>query len=126
MFLTRRKPRKRKREIMNEEILSSLKSLLPSADESVLEFVVEAVSDAILNYINHDTLPKELKTAAVLICKAYYHKSGFDGSTADVTAVKRGDVQTNFGAEKTAVSLDGNSDFFGYRAMLAPFRKVRW
>ena len=111
---------------MNEDILNSLKNLLPSADENVLEFVVEAVVDAVLNYINHDTLPKELKNAAVLICKAYYHKSGFDGSTADVTAVKRGDVQTNFGAEKTAVSLDGNSDFFGYRAMLAPFRKVRW
>ena len=42
-----------------------------------------------------------------------------------VAAVKRGDVQTNFGAEKTAVDLSGNG-FFGYRAMLDPFRKLRW
>lgn len=111
---------------MNEEILESLKSLLPSADEKVLEFVVEAVVDAVLNYINHDTLPKELKTAAVLICKAYYHNSGFDGSAADVTSVKRGDVQTNFGAAKSAVSLGSDGDFFGYKNLLAPFRRIRW
>ena len=54
---------------MNEEVLNSLKNLLPSADENVLEFVVEAVVDAVLNYINHDTFPKELKTAAVRGCK---------------------------------------------------------
>lgn len=36
-------------------------------DEAVLEFVVEAVVQAVLNYINHDELPKELKTAAVAL-----------------------------------------------------------
>ena len=111
---------------MNGEILESLKNLLPSADEKTLEFVVEAVVDAVLNYINHDALPKELKIAAVLICKAYYHKGGFDGSAADVTSVKRGDVQTNFGAAKSAVSLGSDGDFFGYKNLLAPFRRIRW
>lgn len=111
---------------MNEEILNSLKSLLPSADEAVLGFVVEAVVRAILNYINHDELPAELKTTAVLICKAYYHSGGFGGDTAVVTSVKRGDVQTNFGAVKNAASLGSDGDFFGYRTMLAPFRRVRW
>lgn len=111
---------------MNEEILESLKSLLPNADEAVLAVVVEAVVQAILNYINHDVLPAELKTAAVLICKAYYHNGGFDGTLADVTSVKRGDVQTNFGAAKNAVSLGDGGDFFGYKTMLAPFRRVRW
>lgn len=111
---------------MNEEILESLKSLLPNADEAVLAVVVEAVVQAILNYINHEELPAELKTAAVLICKAYYHNGGFDGTTAEVTSVKRGDVQTNFGAVKSAVSLGESGDFFGYKAMLAPFRRVRW
>lgn len=108
-----------------ESILKSLKALLPEADEAVVEFVAKAAVQQILNYINHDTLPKELETAAVLISKAYWDKSGFDGTSADVTSVKRGDVQTSFGAEKTAVQFDGQG-FFGYKAMLDPFRKMRW
>lgn len=108
-----------------ESVLTRLKALLPGADEALLEFVVEAAVQQILNYINHDKLPQELETAAVLISRAYWSAGGFDGSTQTVTAVKRGDVQTNFGAEKTAVDLSGNG-FFGYRAMLDPFRKLRW
>lgn len=108
-----------------ENVLKSLKTLLPEADEAVVELTARAAVQQILNYINHDTLPKELETAAVLISRAYWDKSGFGGDGQTVTAVKRGDVQTSFGAEKTAVEFDGQG-FFGYKAMLDPFRKMRW
>jgi hypothetical protein len=111
---------------MNEEVILRLEQLLPSADEAVLRFVAEASVRQILNYINCETLPAELVTAAVLISKAYYKSGGFAGDTGDVTSVKRGDVQTSFGAAKTAVSFGDNGDFFGYREMLNPFRKLRW
>lgn len=108
-----------------ESVLKSLKALLPDADEAVVEFVAIASVRQILNYINCELLPKELETAVVLIAKAYWDSGGFGGDTQTITAVKRGDVQTNFGAEKTAVQFDGES-FFGYKAMLCPFRKMRW
>ncbi len=108
-----------------ESVLKSLKALLPDADEGVVEFVAKAAVQQILNYINHELLPKELETAAVLIAKAYWDSGGFGGDAQTVTSVKRGDVQTNFGAEKTAVKFDGQG-FFGYKAMLCPFRKMRW
>lgn len=110
---------------MTEEITARLKNLLPSADEAVLRFVAEASMQQILNYINCAELPAELLTAAVLISKAYYSRGGFSGETGDITSVKRGDVQTSFGAAKTAVSFGDNGDFFGYREMLNPFRRIR-
>ena len=110
---------------MIEEITSRLEQLLPSADKNLLGFVAEASVRQILNYINCETLPEELLTAAVLIAKAYYSSGGFGGETGDVTSVKRGDVQTTFGAAKTAVSFGDNGDFFGYREMLNPFRCIR-
>ncbi len=91
----------------------------------MLSIVAETAVQQILNYINHDTLPQGLESAAAMIAKAYYENGGFDGSGQAVTSVKRGDVQTNFGAEKSAVDLAGTG-FFGYKAMLDPFRKLRW
>lgn len=108
-----------------ERVLERLKSLLPDADEGLLGFVAESTVRQILNYINHDELPQELETAAVLISRAYWDKGGFGGNNQTVTSVKRGDVQTNFSAEKTTADLDG-AGFFGYRSMLVPFRKLRW
>lgn len=110
---------------MTGKILESLAALLPGADETVLGIVAEAVVQQILNYTNLDALPEQLVTPAVLIAKAYYKAGGFDGSEQTVASVKRGDVQTNFGAEKSAVDFAGTG-FFGYKAMLDPFRKLRW
>lgn len=110
---------------MTKRVLESLAALLPGADEAAIGIVTEAVVQQILNYTNLDELPEQLVTPAVLIAKAYWKAGGFDGSAQTVTAVKRGDVQTSFGAEKTAVDLAG-SGFFGYKAMLDPFRKLRW
>lgn len=110
---------------MTSGILEKLAVLLPDADAAVLAIVTETAVQQILNYINHDTLPPELEGAAVLITKAYWSSGGFDGSGQAVTSVKRGDVQTNFGAEKSAVDFAGTG-FFGYKAMLDPFRKLRW
>jgi hypothetical protein len=108
-----------------ESVLTKLEWLLPNADKALLEFVAQAAVRQILNYINHDELPPELENAAVLIARAYWDKGGFGGGTQAVTSVKRGDVQTSFGEEKYAVDFDGTG-FFGFRAMLDPFRKLRW
>lgn len=111
---------------MTSGILEKLSVLLPAADPKVLEIVVETAVQQILNYTNLDVLPEGLIPAAVMISKAYYEQGGFSGDTAAVTSVKRGDVQTNFGAEKTAVSFAEGGGFFGHREMLNPFRVLKF
>ena len=116
-----------------ERVLERLKALLPEADEDLLKFVAEAAVRQILNYINHDELPQELETAAVLISRAYWSAAGFDGSAQTVTAVKRGDVQTSFavgsgssGSAGTFNLGNDNGDFFGWKTVLNEYRKLRW
>lgn len=111
---------------MENTIIDKLAVLLPEADRNVLAIVVEAVIRQILNYTNRDTLPEELVPAAFLISRAYYESGGFDGNSAEITSVKRGDVQTDFGKSKSAVSFDDNGNFFGFREMLNPFRVLKF
>ena len=114
-----------------QTVLQKAKTLLGITTEDqddVLEYVIQTVQTLVLRYINWDELPMELENVLAVMCVSYYKAAGL-GTTAAapgaVSSVKRGDVQTNFGAEKTAVDLSGNG-FFGYRAMLDPFRKLRW
>lgn len=119
--------------------LDNLKELLGIdgvEKDSLLEFVIEAVEDVILSYINHETLPPQLEKVMIMMCASYYKAAGLgNASTAAnaVASVKRGDVQTSFaapsGGSASAATFNLGADgydFFGWRTVLNGYRKLRW
>lgn len=119
--------------------LDAVKMLLGiSNDESdgILSYVIQTVEQMVLNYINHETLPKELENPLIYMCVSYYKAAGLgtaEAARGPVSSVKRGDVQTSFatssGSSGSAATFnlgeDGN-DFFGWRTTLNQFRRMRW
>lgn len=119
--------------------LDAVKMLLGiSNDESdgILSYVIQTVEQMVLNYINHETLPKELENPIIYMCVSYYKAAGLgtaEAARGPVSSVKRGDVQTSFatssGSSGSAATFnlgeDGN-DFFGWRTTLNQFRRMRW
>ena len=119
--------------------LDAVKMLLGiNNDESdgILNYVIQTVEQMVLNYINHETLPKELENPLVYMCVSYYKAAGLgtaEAARGPVSSVTRGDVQTSFatssGSSGSAATFnlgeDGN-DFFGWRTTLNQFRRMRW
>lgn len=119
--------------------LDAVKMLLGiSNDESddILSYVIQTVEQMVLNYINHETLPKELENPLIYMCVSYYKAAGLgtaEAARGPVSSVKRGDVQTSFatssGSSGSAATFNlgeyGN-DFFGWRTTLNQFRRMRW
>ena len=113
-------------------MLEEFKKLIDIPDEKkeLANFIIDAVNQKVLNYINHETLPKELEYDVKLMIIASYNtiKTTVDNtqSAANLTKVKRGDTEWNY--EKVYLQvydlLEGNN-FFGYRASLNMFRKLR-
>lgn len=117
------------------EKLRALLGLLDSGEDDTLLFVLQAVEDRILAYINQDALPPQLENALALMAASYYKAAGLGSAQAAglVASVKRGDVQTSFavaaGASGAAETFNLGADadgFFGWRAVLNEFRKLRW
>ena len=122
-----------------EDRLEKVKALLGidgTDQDEVLLFVIQAVEDLVLSYINQDTLPAPLENALIVMCVSYYKAAGLGTTQAavgPVASVKRGDVQTSFanasGASGSAstfnLGADGQ-DFFGWRTVLNEFRRLRW
>lgn len=122
------------------ERLNQLKILLGISPEDVtkdevLILELSLVERQIINFINCETLPSELETPLVFICAAY-HKQAASGTEETpqgaVSSVSRGDVSVSFSATSGASGAAGTYDlgdggsFFGWRATLVPFRKLRW
>lgn len=125
--------------LSDAEPLSIVKSLLGISDDtqdSVIQFVIQTITDMILTYINHETLPAQLRNVLVIMSVSYYKGAGLgDSSVAagPVSSVKRGDVQTSFAVNAASSASSGTfnlgtdgGDFFGWKTALQPFRKVRW
>ena len=119
--------------------LDAVKMLLGiNNDESdeMLIFVIQAVEQMVLNYINHETLPKELENPLIYICVSYYKAAGLgtaEAARGPVASVKRGEVQTSFttssGSSGSASTFNLGADgydFFGWRTTLDSFRRLRW
>ncbi|WP_409968722.1 hypothetical protein RFF05_01780 [Bengtsoniella intestinalis] len=83
-------------------------------------FALETSLMEILAYIHCDTLPKALENTWLLITAAQSKEGTFDASLA-VSSLSRGDVSTTF----TTPSQRNSDGFFGYKATLDGYRKVR-
>lgn len=122
-----------------EDRLEKVKALLGidgTDQDEVLLFVIQAVEDLVLSYINQDALPAPLENALVVMCVSYYKAAGLGTTQAavgPVASVKRGDVQTSFANASGAsgsvstfnLGADGQ-DFFGWQTVLNEFRRLRW
>lgn len=117
------------------DVVKSLLGITGDTQDSVIQFVINTIQDMILSYINQETLPTQLKNVLVVMCVSYYKGAGLGDSSiaaGPVASVKRGDVQTSFavnsGASASAATfnLGAGDDFFGWKTVLQPYRKLRW
>lgn len=117
-------------------VVKSLLGITDDTQDNVIQFVIQTITDMILTYINHETLPAQLRNVLVIMVVSYYKGAGLgDSSVAagPVSSVKRGDVQTSFAVNATSSASSGTfnlgadgGDFFGWKTALQPYRKVRW
>lgn len=114
-------------------MLEELKNLLNVTveKEKLLDFIIKAVEQKVLNYIHHETLPKELNYDVKLIVMACYKEfNNFvndEKEAESLTKVKRGDTEYDYAAVNAQVyNLLDSNDFFGYKVSLNVFRKLRW
>ena len=114
-------------------MLDELKGLLniPAENEELLDFIYGAVNQKVLNYINHETLPKALEYDVKLIVMACYKNfTSFlenEKDAGNLTKVKRGDTEYDYEAVNIQVyNMLESNDFFGYKVSLNAFRKLRW
>ncbi len=99
-----------------------------SKDER-LSFVLETVVQAVKTYCRLSLLPPELDLVIVQIAEDYYRTKYADEFPKEtvIQSVKRGDVQTTFGAAKPTVRAGSDAQFVqGYASQLRAFRRMRW
>lgn len=105
---------------MQLEKLKLLLGITGTDQDAFLQFVMEHVTETILNYCNIETVPGGLvNTAYRMAVDLYRNETNIDGSIASIT---EGD---------TSVSYKQNTEFSqsllkDYRGQLSRYRKVRW
>lgn len=113
--------------------LAKLKPLLglsvsDTSQDAVLTFILDDVQEVILNYCNLDELPNGLKNTAYRMAMDIYRNEGIgeaDGAAGNVTSIKEGDTQVNFGATKYEATFAA-SVLKDYIPQLNQYRKLRW
>lgn len=107
-----------------------LKRLLgiPEGDTSQdlsLEFIIDDITETILNYCNLDELPTGLtNTAYRMAIDLYrYDRPGDSGAPVTVASISEGDTATSF--TSAAEALNGGL-LKDYQEQLNRYRKLRW
>ena len=104
--------------------------------DEYIDAALKSIEDQILGYINWETLPPQLENTLILMTVSYLKSAGLGSgeiSAGPVASVNRGDVQTTFavsaGAYRSAGTFNLGADggeFFGWRQVLNPYRRLRW
>lgn len=109
---------------------AKLKSLLgiPEDDvsqQAILEFIIDDVTEMILNYCNLEELPAGLMSTAYRMAIDLYRndRPGEPGSPLSVASISEGDTSTSF--TSTADTLAGGI-LKDYQGQLNRYRKLRW
>lgn len=107
-----------------------------SEQDFSIDMALKSIEAQILEYINWETLPPQLENTLILMAVSYLKSAGLgsgESSAGPVASVKRGDVQTTFavstGASGSAGTFNLGADggeFFGWRQVLNPYRRLRW
>ena len=114
-------------------MLDKLKLLLGITGEEqdgVLAFVLDSVTDLVLNYCHLDEIPPRLESVVVRMAADQVRSEGYGQTAAPQVAqsVSRGDVTVNYGSNSNTAEITGagKSLLDDYRTQLNAFRKVRW
>lgn len=96
-----------------------------TSQETLLEFILEDVSETILNYCNLEELPQGLiNTAYRMAIDLYrYDRPGEDNIPVTVSSISEGDTSTGF--TNAADALNGGL-LKDYQGQLNRYRKLRW
>lgn len=112
-----------------ETLLAKVKTLLPTAPETALDFACSLVLEEICNYCNLKEAPDGLLNTAVLMVRGLYCSTqlGAEQMQPAVKGVSRGDTSyTLASAAEQMVQLVSSGDFLiDYRAQLNAYRKMR-
>lgn len=112
--------------------LGKLKALLgiPGDDTSQdipLQFVIDDVTEAILNYCNLKELPPGLESTGYRMAMDLYRGEavGEAAVPVEVTSVSEGDTSTSFGVSGAYAALQGGL-LKDYQTQLNRYRKLVW
>lgn len=109
--------------------LDKLKNLLGiTGDEKddALQFVIDDVTEMIVDYCNINELPEGLKNTAYRMAMDLYRGVGpgeEDSPLGPVTSIKEGDITTSFAS--TADNLR-SGPLSGYKTQLNRFRRIKF
>lgn len=110
-------------------VLDKAKLLLPTADEALLAFAVDTVTDAILNYCNLEKLPQSLDSIAACMVLDLWRQSAFgtEQQQGQIKGVSRGDTSYSFttAAEQWQAAAANPSFMQDYKTQLNCYRKMR-
>ena len=118
--------------------LASFGYTVVQADDWMLDFIIQKVSNHILNSCNISSIPEGLHQMAVdMVVGEFLMGKKASGqlneseimSSEAVTSIKLGDTQVNFGEDRTASQqLDSLIAFLlkGYESDLTSYRCMKW
>lgn len=113
-------------------MLEKLKLLLGIADgskDNVLQFVLDSVTDMVLNYCNIDSLPEKLENTVLSMCVDKYRADclGQETTQGNVKNITEGDVSVSFGSAYSSADNPAMEFLKGYEPQLDRFKKLgRW
>lgn len=98
-----------------------------SSSDTVLQFILDDVTETILNYCQCEEVPEGLENTAYRMAIDLYRNENVgseETSIGSVTSIREGDIQTSF-----ASCVDENfrnTLLKNYTAQLNRFRKIAW
>ncbi len=101
-------------------------SVSDTSKDDVLTFILSDVQEVILNYCHIDELPDGLSNTAYRMAMDLYRNEGIgdaDESAGNVTSIKEGDTQINFGSSKYEQTF-AESLLKNYSQQLNRYRKL--
>ena len=112
-------------------MLEKLKLLLGIKEndkDALLQYVLDTITDEILNYCNLDFLPVGLENIAVRMAADTWRSEeyGNEAKQQAIASVSRGNASTSFSAPDLSGLAGGKSIVDNYTAQLNAFRRVRW
>lgn len=115
------------------DVLEIVKAKVPADQlpaEPILKMHIEEVRQSILTFCNRTDIPSELTfvhaNMVVDLINGEYRKSDPDAQK-EVTSIKEGDVQVNFGnAKQSSSETVTQRILYNYTSQLNRFRKLRW
>jgi Phage QLRG family, putative DNA packaging. len=113
------------------EQITALKLLLGITDDSkdtIIDFIINNVSDMIFNYCCIDTMPLGLENVLLKMCVDIYRGESFGQEQKQglVKSISEGDVNISFSTDADLGAYGQRTFLSDYEAQLNRYRKVRW